>query len=116
MTQMLKGLKDVKDNLSISIANFPNETVLVNVDAELIEGQSVPLPGNDNQSDFSLLPVFRCAFTDVSEGNYFYDVHWYINGVHVITHLNIPFSNINSTVLRETDWINTFKMNMEVIG
>ncbi|CAC5371721.1 unnamed protein product [Mytilus coruscus] len=94
-------------------ANFPKEIVPVNVDAELIEGQSYPIPIHGNQFYPSLLPVFRCKFTEVSEGSYVYDVLWYINGVHVISHLNVPFPNINSTVLRDTDWINEFKMNME---
>ncbi|XP_052090373.1 von Willebrand factor D and EGF domain-containing protein-like isoform X3 [Mytilus californianus] len=95
-------------------SNFPKEIVPVNVDAELIEGQSYPIPIHGNQFYPSLLPVFRCKFTEVSEVSYVYDVLWYINGVHVISHLNLPFENINSTVLRDTDWINKFKMNMEV--
>ncbi|XP_071172639.1 von Willebrand factor D and EGF domain-containing protein-like [Mytilus edulis] len=95
-------------------SNFPKEIVPVNVAAVLIEGQSYSIPIHGNQYYPSLLPVFRCNFTDASEGSYVYDVLWYINGVHVISHFNVPFSNINTTDLRDTDWINQFKMNMEV--
>ncbi|CAC5371719.1 unnamed protein product [Mytilus coruscus] len=104
-------------------SSFPKEIVPVNVEADLIDEKHFPVKNNQryqdvpvhgNQSYSSLLPIFRCNFTDVSEGSYVYDVHWYINEVHVISHLNVPFSNINYTVLRDTDWINIFKMNMEV--
>ncbi|XP_076093421.1 uncharacterized protein LOC143064464 [Mytilus galloprovincialis] len=94
--------------------NFPTEIVLVHVEAELIEEQNFQIPIYGNQSYSSLLPVFRCSFGDISEGNYVYDVDWYINGDIVKHHLNVPFSNINSTVLRDTDWTSQFKMNMEL--
>ncbi|CAG2209697.1 unnamed protein product [Mytilus edulis] len=94
--------------------NFPTEIVLVHIEAELIEEHNFQIPIHGNQSYSSLLPVFRCSFGDISEGSYVYDVDWYINGVIVKHHLNVPFSNINSTVLRDTDWTSQFKMNMEV--
>lgn len=102
-------------NPSTSIASSPTDIVPVNVDAELIEGKSFQIPIHDNQVYSSLLPVFRCRFADVSEDSYVYDVHWYINGVSVKSHLNVPFSNINVTRLRNADWINKFRMNMEVL-
>lgn len=107
---------NLKQNPSPLIDNFPTEIVLVHVEAELIEEQNFQLPIYGNQSYSSLLPVFRCSFGDISEGNYVYDVDWYINGDIVKHHLNVPFSNINSTVLRDTDWTSQFKMNMEVFG
>jgi hypothetical protein len=63
----------------------------------------------------SLLPVFKCNFDDVSDGNYVYDVYWYINGNSVTSYKNVPYSKISTTVLRGSDWRHSYNMNMEVI-
>jgi len=55
--------------------------------------------------------VFRCDFADVA---YSYDVYWYINEQSVITHKRIAYSNINQSLLRPTDWVRKFQMNMVV--
>lgn len=44
-----------------------------------------------------------------------YDVFWFINGINVTEHKNIPFIDLGSTVLKEAEWTNNFSMNMEVI-
>ena len=66
------------------------------------------------ESTPSLLPVFKCNFDNVSDGNYVYDVYWYINGNNVTSYKNVPFSNIGTTVLKGSDWKHSYNMNMEV--
>lgn len=99
--------------LFFQTANFPKEFVPVIVKPELVKGPSFKIPGYDTTP--SLLSVFRCYFEDISNGTYIYDVFWYINGNNVTSKLNVPFENIDSTLLRDTDWIGLYTMNMEVI-
>ncbi|XP_063435756.1 von Willebrand factor D and EGF domain-containing protein-like [Mytilus trossulus] len=43
------------------------------------------------------------------------DIKWTIDGDHIITYTNVSFTDINvTTILRETDWIDTHQMNMEI--
>lgn len=43
------------------------------------------------------------------------DIKWSINGDDIITYTNVSFTDINvTTILRDTDWIDTHQMNMEV--
>jgi hypothetical protein len=67
-----------------------------------------------NESTPSLLHVFRCNLDDDSDATYAYDVYWYINRNSVTFYKNIPYSNINTTVLRGSDWTHSYNMNMEV--
>ena len=62
----------------------------------------------------SLLPVFNCKIDDVSNGTYYYDVYWYINGNDVKVVKNAHVTDISSTVLREKDWKDKYRMNMQV--
>jgi hypothetical protein len=82
------------------------------VESVLIDGPAYDIP--NVESTPSLLPVFRCNFDDVSDGTYAYDVYWYINRNSVTFYKNIPYSNINTTVLRGSDWTHSYNMNMEV--
>ena len=82
------------------------------VESVLIDGPAYQIP--NVESTPSLLPVFKCNFDDVSDGNYVYDVYWYINGNNVTSYKHIPFSNIGTTVLRGSDWKHSYNMNMEV--
>jgi hypothetical protein len=83
------------------------------VESVLIEGPTYQIP--NVESTPSLLPVFKCNFDDVSDGNYVYDVYWYINGNSVTSYKNVPYSKISTTVLRGSDWRHSYNMNMEVI-
>ena len=82
------------------------------VESVLIEGPTYQIP--NVESTQSLLPVFRCNFDDVSDGTYAYDVYWYINGNSLTAYKNIAISNIDTTVLRGSDWTHSYTMNMEV--
>ncbi|CAC5367711.1 unnamed protein product [Mytilus coruscus] len=93
-------------------SSFPNETFHVEVVSELIQHRSFPIPGYDPTP--SLVPVFRCKFDDVSNSSFLYDIHWFINGDNVTRHLNMAFEDINSTILRDTDWNKLYNMNMMV--
>ncbi|CAG2209489.1 LRP4 [Mytilus edulis] len=89
---------------------FPGCSFLVK--PELVNGPSFAISGYDTTP--SLLSVFRCYFDDISNGTYVYDVFWTINGNNVTSKLNVPFKNIDSTLLRDTDWVGLYTMNMEV--
>ena len=93
-------------------ATYPNETFLVSVEADLMEGLSFPVPGYDPTP--SLVPIFKCIFDQNINTSYVFDVHWYINGDNITLFKNVPYDYINTTAMKETDWINTHKMNMEV--
>ena len=58
--------------------------------------------------------VFRCSFADVDGKAYSYDVYWYINEQSVVTHKGIAYNNINQSLLRPTDWVGQYQMNMVV--
>lgn len=63
----------------------------------------------------SLIPIFKCEFEDKSNGTYGYDVYWYICGKIVKNMTNLLFKDIDdAVVLEETDWLGTYKMNMQV--
>ena len=94
------------------LASFPNRTVSPTVESVLIDGPTYQIP--NAESTPSLLPVFRCNFDDVSDGTYAYDVYWYINGNSLTAYKNCAFSNIDTTVLRGSDWTHSYNMNMEV--
>lgn len=83
------------------------------VEPILIEGEiydAIPL----NPKTPSLLPVFRCKFDEVSEGNYVYDIYWYINGDFIKKLINISYTQVNTTDMTYADWRNTHHLNMKV--
>ncbi|VDI77544.1 Hypothetical predicted protein, partial [Mytilus galloprovincialis] len=92
-------------------ASFPTTLVTVAVQAELFEGSSLPIPGYDPTP--SLLPIFRCKFDEQPNGTYIYDIYWYINEFEIKSYTNIPMKDMNTTLLKHTDWIDTNTMNME---
>ncbi|CAG2192071.1 unnamed protein product [Mytilus edulis] len=93
-------------------SSYPTTRVSVAVQTELLEGSSLPIPGYDPTP--SLLPVFRCKFDEEPNGTYIYDIYWYINEFKITSYTNIPMKDINITLLKHTDWIDSYKMNMEV--
>ncbi|VDI79905.1 Hypothetical predicted protein [Mytilus galloprovincialis] len=93
-------------------SSYPTTRVSVAVQTELLEGSSLPIPGYDPTP--SLLPVFRCKFDIEPNGTYIYDIYWYINEFKITSYTNIPMKDINITLLKHTDWIDSYKMNMEV--
>ena len=63
----------------------------------------------------SLIPVFRCKSGDMSyNSSYLFDINWYINGNLVSNKTNVTFEDLDSAVLRENEWIDTYKLNMQV--
>jgi hypothetical protein len=58
--------------------------------------------------------IFRCSFADVDGQAYSYDVYWYINEHSVVTHKRLAYSNIDQSLLRPTDWVGQYQMNMVV--
>ncbi|VDI39774.1 Hypothetical predicted protein [Mytilus galloprovincialis] len=94
-------------------SNFPNDTMSVEVKAVLTEGESFKI-GNYDQTP-SLIPIFKCEFEDKSNGTYGYDVYWYICANVVKNSTNLLFKDIDeAVVLRETDWIGKYRMNMQI--
>ncbi|XP_052101114.1 von Willebrand factor D and EGF domain-containing protein-like isoform X2 [Mytilus californianus] len=89
-------------------SSFPTEIVTPYVNASLTQGQS------ETGSSSGLVPIFECKFDDIPNGTYVYDIFWFINGINVTEHKNIPFDNLESTVLKDSEWTNIFTMNMEV--
>ena len=77
--------------------------------AELAEGVIL-----SDQFGPRLEAVFRCSFADVDDQAYSYDVYWYINEQSVVTHKAIAYNNINQSLLRPTDWVGQYQMNMMV--
>ncbi|CAG2254197.1 unnamed protein product [Mytilus edulis] len=61
----------------------------------------------------SLRTTFKCKFEDVSNGEYVYDVYWYINDNSVTVHHNIPFHSIDTTDLLDSEWADQYNMNMK---
>lgn len=94
------------------VAIYPNTVVSLAVQAELLEGSSFQIPGYDPTP--SLLPVFRCKFDGGLHETYIYDIVWYINGNITTSYANISKEGITNTLLKHTDWIDDYKMNMEV--
>ncbi|XP_071168610.1 von Willebrand factor D and EGF domain-containing protein-like [Mytilus edulis] len=91
---------------------YPSSSV-PSVESALIDGQIYPIPNLEPTP--SLQPVFRCVVDDTWYGNYTMDIKWSINGDDIITYTNVSFTDINvTTILRDTDWIDTHQMNMEV--
>ncbi|XP_076089816.1 oncoprotein-induced transcript 3 protein-like [Mytilus galloprovincialis] len=84
--------------------SFPNETVIPEVQSFLKE----------NMTSHSLRTTFKCKFEDVSNGEYVYDVYWYINDNSVTVHHNIPFHSIDTTDLLDSEWADQYNMNMKV--
>ncbi|CAG2249638.1 unnamed protein product [Mytilus edulis] len=93
-------------------SSYPTTLVTVAVQAELFEGLSLPIPGYDPTP--SVLPVFRCKLDGVANETFIYDIYWYINGFKIKLYTNIAMKDMNSTLLKHTDWIDSYKMNMEV--
>ena len=77
--------------------------------AELAEGITLSPPLGPR-----LEAVFRCSFADVDGQAYSYDVYWYINEQSVVTHRRLSYSNIDQSLLRPTDWVGQYQMNMVV--
>lgn len=95
------------------LANYPTDTVTVEVEALLTEGEIIPIPIVDPKP--SLIPIFKCQFEDQSNGSYAYDVYWLICGNVIKYNTNLMFKDIaDAIVLKETDWHDRYKMNMEV--
>ncbi|CAC5411154.1 unnamed protein product [Mytilus coruscus] len=99
-------------NLIQIVVSYPKTTVDVAVQAELMQGSSFQIPGYDPIP--GLLPVFRWKFDEGSNQTYIYDIFWYIHGFKITSYNNIPMKDINITLLKHTDWIDSYKMNMEV--
>ncbi|XP_071174260.1 von Willebrand factor D and EGF domain-containing protein-like [Mytilus edulis] len=94
-------------------SNYPTNTVTVEVEALLTEGEIVPIPVVDPTP--SLIPIFKCQFEDKSNGSYAYDVYWLICGNVIKYNTNLLFKDItDAIILKETDWHDKHKMNMEV--
>ncbi|XP_063440468.1 uncharacterized protein LOC134721412 [Mytilus trossulus] len=94
-------------------SNYPTDTVHVEVEALLTEGEIIPIPFVDPTP--SLIPIFKCQFEDQSSGSYAYDVYWLICGNVIKYNTNLLFKDIeDATNLKETDWHDKYKMNMEV--
>ncbi|XP_063442414.1 uncharacterized protein LOC134722722 [Mytilus trossulus] len=94
-------------------SNFPTDTMSVEVKAVLTEGESFKI-GNYDPTP-SLIPIFKCEFEDISNGTYGYDVYWYICANEVKNSTNLLFKDIDeAVVLRETDWIGKYRMNMQI--
>jgi hypothetical protein len=79
------------------------------VKAELAEGVTL-------RTDLGpiLEAVFRCSFADVDGQSYSYDVYWYINEQSVVIHRRLAYNNIDQSLLRPTDWVGQYQMNMVV--
>ncbi|CAC5411156.1 unnamed protein product [Mytilus coruscus] len=92
-------------------SSYPLTHVPVAVQAELLEGRSFQIPGYDPTP--SLLPVFRCKFDEGSNETCIYDIYWYMNGFKITSYTNIPMKDMNTILLKHTDWIDRYKMNME---
>ena len=75
--------------------------------AELAEGIILSAPLGPR-----LEAVFRCSFADSQA--YSYDVYWYINQQSVVTHRRLAYNNIDQSLLRPTDWVGQYHMNMVV--
>lgn len=85
----------------------------VKVKAILEEGQNFTIPDYDPTP--SLTPIFKCVFEDISNGTYAYDVYWYICGTIIKNSTNILFDDIyDAIVLKESEWSDRYRMNMEV--
>ncbi|XP_063442417.1 von Willebrand factor D and EGF domain-containing protein-like [Mytilus trossulus] len=94
-------------------SNFPTNSISVEVEALLTEGEIFPIPNVDPTP--SLIPIFKCVFEDQSNETYFYDVYWLICGNVIKNNNNLLFKNItDAIVLKEMDWHDKYKMNMEV--
>ncbi|CAC5419093.1 unnamed protein product [Mytilus coruscus] len=104
-----KGLESESGYYPGCASSFPNETLIPEVQPFLKENITY-----QEQTSPSLRTIFRCKFEDISNGEYVYDVYWYINGNNVSVHLNIPYSNINTTDLLDTEWEDQYNMNMKV--
>ncbi|XP_071179457.1 von Willebrand factor D and EGF domain-containing protein-like [Mytilus edulis] len=89
-------------------STFPIDIVTLYVKASLTQRQS------ETGSLSGLVPIFECKFDGIQNGTYVYDVFWFINGINVTEHKNIPFIDLGSTVLKDAEWTNSFSMNMEV--
>ncbi|CAG2244723.1 unnamed protein product [Mytilus edulis] len=74
----------------------------------------VACPANKSSESGYFQDAVVNAFDDISNGSHVYDVFWKINGKNVTSKLNVPFENIDSTLLRDTDWVGLYTMNMEV--
>ncbi|CAC5390460.1 Low-density lipoprotein receptor-related protein 6 [Mytilus coruscus] len=105
------GLSSESGNYPGCSSTFPNNTISPGVNALLVEGKIYGVFPNPTPS---LTPVFRCNFEDISNGSYVYDVYWYINGENITHHKNVLRNDINTTDLRDTDWIDRYKLNMDV--
>ncbi|CAC5375043.1 unnamed protein product [Mytilus coruscus] len=94
-------------------SNFPTDSISVEVQALLTEGEIFPVPNLDPTP--SLFPVFKCVFEDQSNGTYAYDIYWLICGNIIKNNTNLLFKDItDAIVLKEMDWHGKYKMNMEV--
>lgn len=94
------------------VVSSPQTAVHVAVEAKLTEGSSFQIHGYNSTP--SLLPVFKCNFAEGTNRTYVYDIFWYINEYKIRSYYNILMEDVNTKLLRHTDWIDSFKMNMEV--
>jgi hypothetical protein len=55
-----------------------------------------------------------CSFAEVDGQVYSYDVYWYISEQSVVTHRRLAYHNIHQSLIRPTDWVGQYQMNMVV--
>ncbi|XP_069130657.1 von Willebrand factor D and EGF domain-containing protein-like [Argopecten irradians] len=86
---------------------YPNITLTAEVTHGLVEAPS----------EFAGTPtilkgiVFQC---DISSDDdltaYVYDIQWFINDNSIVTHRNIPYTNLTQTGLHQSEWTGTYKL------
>lgn len=111
LTKILQLIHD-KILFFYCIASYPKIEVFPTVQPDLIMGKSYNIPSYPPTP--SLESVFKCNFTINAPESYVYDVTWYIEGSEVKRNKNVLYENINSTFLKNTDWVDSFKLNMKV--
>ncbi|XP_069129083.1 von Willebrand factor D and EGF domain-containing protein-like [Argopecten irradians] len=59
--------------------------------------------------------VFHCNITtDLCITDHVYDIQWFINDNGIVTHRNIPYTNLTQTGLRQSEWTGTYKLGFLV--
>ncbi|XP_069129085.1 uncharacterized protein [Argopecten irradians] len=55
--------------------------------------------------------VFQCNISsDEDLTDYLYDIQWFINDNSIVTHRNIPYTNLTQTGLHQSEWTDTYTL------
>ncbi|XP_069130656.1 von Willebrand factor D and EGF domain-containing protein-like isoform X2 [Argopecten irradians] len=59
--------------------------------------------------------MFRCNISsDEDLMDYVYDIQWFINDNSIVTHRNIPYTNLTQTGLHQSEWNGTYRLGFLV--